>query len=206
MATATLEKIKTNLIIHPLSHRVMGDDEELKEMWTKWNEIFFSSSLSPTLVTYENTDYGKWLGQFHLNTGRITIRKYGHNTNSSQCAHHLLACRRHEAFKGLTDFKYGIALVVLHEMMHQAVHENGGNNKHYSQDWADWCNLIAMELDIGLTYAGLKRGKTKTIEGSRKNIWKPIDKTFQLRENTRMATFQEMYTFPSGPRLSLEVS
>ena len=181
-------------------HQVLSKstNRSLYDWWTRWNEVYFENTLRPLFLGVGNTDYGKWLGTDHFEPMRqIVIQKQG-----SSCAirgeHHVLAARRHEAFANLSRADYATALILLHEMMHQACHEAGEwvDNCHQGPLWIAHCNYIGNDLGLGLTYSQMKRGKERAQgKQPRANVWQAVQKQL-LPATDRFATYDECRMFP----------
>lgn len=185
-------------------------DRSLYTWWKRWNKIYFENTLRPLFLHYGLSDYGRALGHYALRPVReILIQKVGRK-KSEQCLSVHVAAKHHEAFKDLSKYQYSLALVLLHEMMHQSEHETGGSvgdNCHQTTTWLEYCNFIGNDLGLGLTYSTMARQKVsktddegnivKNAQGQtmRKNIWKP--KAKELLPNTvRFATYDECRRFP----------
>lgn len=155
-----------------------------------WNERFFNNRLRPVHVNVSLTRYGKSLG-LCVNSPVQYIEIH------PQCWKG--AAKHHSQAIGDTSMP-SAAWVVLHEMMHLAADQAGqdargaDNNCHTTPIWVAWCNYVAEQLDLPLSYARNKRGKSSVAEG-RKNIWVPIDEPV-IRPGTRLATYDETRCFP----------
>jgi hypothetical protein len=102
-----------------------------------------------------------------------------------------------------------MALILLHEMMHQACHEAGEwvDNCHQGPLWLAHCNHIGGDLGLGLTFARMKRGKTPMLDDDgvpiknakgeqlRANKWMPMEKKL-LPNTNRTASYDECRMFP----------
>lgn len=187
-------------------------DRDLYRWWQLWNSIFFEERLHPIIVLTGLTDYGKFLGYCKAFPERyIMIQKNGiasKQDGDEKGAHHARSCKLHPFFKSLTPQQYGVALIVLHEMIHQACFEAKVDASHEGEPWALHCNAIAPELGLPLTYAPMKRTKRtlrnengkaiRTWDGKleRVNVWVPLWKESDLRPGTRFATHDECRSFP----------
>jgi hypothetical protein len=185
-------------------------DRSLYDWWQRWNKAYFNNTLRPLFIYFGNSDYGRHLG-FHrvLPRREIMIQKSGISCDIKGL-HHIESAKRHDAFSDVPDSQYALALILLHEMMHQAVYEAGGDlndNCHLTPIWLELCNFIGDDLGLGLTYAPMVRAKQaqrnddgnaiKSHEGKtvRQNVWRP--KKAELRANTeRFATYDECRKFP----------
>lgn len=173
-----------------------------------FNERFFGNRLRPVHINVSLTNYGKTLGLCH--SSPVQFIEIHPQCWKGRAAHHSQAI-------GNTELP-SAAWVVLHEMMHLAASQadlpsevtEDGTNCHTTAIWVAWCNYIAQELGLPLSYAKNKRGKAKAdVDGVRANIWKPATKPV-IREGTRLATYDETRCFPylaSAPlmRENLEV-
>jgi len=174
----------------------------LYDWWKLWNAAYFNNTLAPIVVSYQNTDYGRNLGFcMYEPIKQIVIQK---RTNLPHRAH--LEVKRHAAFKGLDQGQYCLALVVLHEMMHQACFEANQDPNHEGQPWADHCNHIGKHLQIGLTYSAMTRQKENMVDdvgnvirrdgrAVRRNVWRPVNDKL-IKGTSRFATHQECRCFP----------
>lgn len=216
--TRKLPKSKTDFdllddLIRVHESTAIGVDRSLYEWWKRWNKIYFENSLRPLFLHFGLSDYGRALGHYALQPVReILIQKVGRR-KSEQCLSVHDAAKHHEAFKDLSKYQYSLALVLLHEMMHQLDHETGGfngdngDNCHQTPTWLEYCNFIGNDLGLGLTYAPMARQKVSKTddEGNivrnaqgqamRVNVWKPM--AGELLPNTvRFATYDECRRFP----------
>jgi hypothetical protein len=174
----------------------------LYDWWKTWNAAYFNNTLAPIVVSYQNTDYGRNLGFYMYEPiKQIIIQK---RTNLPIEAH--AEVKRHKAFEGLDQGRYCLALVLLHEMIHQACSEANQDPSHEGQPWADHCNYIGKHLQIGLSYSAMTRQKANVVDddGSvvrqggralRRNVWRPTNDTL-LKGTDRLATHQECRHFP----------
>lgn len=177
-------------------HRVLYD------WWNKWNQIYFDNTLTPLFITEGNTDYGKYLGYCMYQPERkILIQQRSIETQESHrfAKHHGNSVRRHEAFESLTDDAYNIALLLLHEMIHQACFEAGVDAAHDSGSWADHCNYIGQDLGMTITFAKFKQVKVPYVDehGNKKRMskMKPVHQNL-LPGTERMAEYGEQCRFP----------
>ena len=159
-----------------------------------WNERIFSNRLRPVHVNVSLTKYGK-------NLGLCSIAPVQYIEIHPQCWKG--KARHHQQSVGSITLP-SAAFVVLHEMMHLAGDQAGedtwgaDDNCHTTPIWIAWCNYVAEQLDLPLSYAELKRGKTKAnADGERANVWKPrVGTEPRIRPNTRLATYDETRCFP----------
>jgi hypothetical protein len=174
----------------------------LYDWWKLWNAAYFDNTLAPIVVSYQNTDYGRCLG-FCMNAPikQIVIQW---RTRLPVSAHKDVI--RHKAFAELNLGKYCQALVLLHEMIHQACFEANQDPSHEGQPWADHCNHIGKHLQLGLSYSAMKRQKENMLDeaGSvirrngravRRNVWRPVNNKL-IKGTDRFATHQECSHFP----------
>ncbi|KZR72727.1 hypothetical protein PMIT1327_00362 [Prochlorococcus marinus str. MIT 1327] len=168
---------------------------QVYDWFEQWNERFFSNRLRPVHVNVSLTNYGKNLGLcigFPVQYIEIHPQCW-----KGKAVHHSQAI-------GNTEMP-SAAWVVLHEMIHlagdQAGQETWGadHNCHTTPIWVGWCNFIAEQLELPLSYAEMKRGKTKADpdDGYRANVWKPRRGMEPvIREGTRLASYDETRCFP----------
>lgn len=185
-------------------HKSVTDElawsRDLYDWWAAWNRIYFAEKLKPLFIYSGNTDYGKFLGLCrYLPTREILIQKQGIKS-PEKGEHHGYSVRHHEAFGHLTDTQYNVALIVLHEMIHQACFEAGVDPNHEGAPWAAHCNYIGNDLGLGLTFSEMRRSKV-TIQQennskSRVNIWRPKKRIDLLPNTDRFATVEECRCFP----------
>ena len=176
---------------------------DLYEWWALWNDIYFHNTLTPLFITEGNTDYGKYLGfcQYYPER-KILIQQQSVKTEKGGkfCAHHGNSVKRHPRFESLTAEQYNIALLLLHEMIHQTCYEADVEPGHNSPAWADWCNLIGSDLGMTLTFSEMKSAKETVIlpDGSktRVSIMVPVDHAKLLPNTTRFAEYSEQCRFP----------
>lgn len=182
-------------------------DRDLYEWWGQWNRLYFAETLRPLFLHSGNTDYGKALGCCHFRpTREILVQKQGIKA-PAKGMHHSRSVRQHEAFAGLSEQQYAVALIVLHEMVHQACFEAGVDAGHEGEPWADHCNAIGADLGLRLTFSPMHRGKEArlNVDGTpardaagkpiRDNVWRPTrDKL--LPGTDRFATVSECRHFP----------
>ena len=167
---------------------------EVYDWFQLWNERFFGNRLRPVHVNVSLTSYGSSLGIC-----------YGYPVQfieiHPQCWKG--AAEHHSQAIGDTSMA-SAAWVVLHEMVHLAACQadlppsltKDGKNCHATSIWVAWCNYIAEQLDLPLSYARMKRGKAKAdAEGKRKNIWVPNGEHV-IRPGTRLASYDETRCFP----------
>jgi hypothetical protein len=177
------------------------DGTHLYQWWQIWNAAYFENTLSPIVVSYQNTDYGRNLGFCQYDPiKQIVIQK--RTVLPARADNNIM---RHRDFTLLTPGQYCLALVLLHEMMHQACFEAKQDPGHNGQPWADHCNFIGKDLKLGVTYSPMKRQKQNIIDSDgnivrrngkpvRENVWRP---TGTLLKNTkRFATYKECLYFP----------
>lgn len=201
-ATATDFNLLNNLIIVH-ENTSSGVDKSVYNWWKKWNTIYFEDTLKPLFIYYGNTNYGKNIGQYNLEPREILLQKTNIN-NFTRTAHHTNSAIRHKEFENISDKQYGTALVLLHEMMHQAVVELGEQqhtNCHLDLNWLEHCNFIGNDLGLNLTYATQTRTKESKKEkqqdaASRKNIWKTKKDSALIPGTERFATYDECRLFP----------
>jgi hypothetical protein len=159
-----------------------------------WNERFFGNRLRPVHINVSLTRYGKNLGLCHYEP--VQYIEIHPQCWKGAAAHHSQAI-------GDTAMP-SAAWVVLHEMIHLATAQTAGeiwgadDNCHTTASWVGWCNFIAEQLGMPLSYVEMKRGKERTSDGAaRVNAWKsrvgiePI-----IRPGTRLATYDETRCFP----------
>ena len=175
----------------------------LYDWWRHWNAIYFQSTLMPLFITEGNTDYGKYLGFCQYTPERrILIQQRSIQTEASGAfaSHHGASVRRHPVFAGLEEGDYNIALLLLHEMMHQACFEAGQDAGHNSPAWAAWCNLIGQDLGLTITFSQMKKGKkTVPTSGEKKKritVMLPVNGAELLPGTTRFAEYAEQCRFP----------
>lgn len=162
---------------------------EVYDWFEMWNEAFFSNRLRPVHLNVALTDYGATLGRcFVAPVQFIEIHPQCWKGNAD-----------HHNFGSSTDVHPG-ALVVLHEMIHLAEAQLQGGfsdaNCHATPIWIGWCNFIAEQVGLPLTYGRMKRGKAKAdADGRRANIWKH-GKGAAVRSGTRLASYDETRCFP----------
>jgi hypothetical protein len=185
-------------------------DRSLYDWWQRWNKAYFENTLRPLFIYFGNSDYGRHVGFCrHLPNREIMIQKPG-KTCGIKALHHLESAKRHDAFNDVPDSQYALALILLHEMMHQAAFEADSplkDNCHLTPIWLEHCNFIGDDLGLGLTYTPMVRAKQaqrnddgtaiKSHEGKtvRQNVWRP--KKAELRAGTeRFATYEECRMFP----------
>ena len=162
---------------------------EVYDWFEMWNAAFFSNRLKPVHLNVSLTDYGASLGRcFYAPVQFIEIHP--------QC------------WKGGADRQnlgrstdiHPAALVTLHEMIHlaeaQTIGATIGANCHATPTWIGWCNFIAEQVGLPMTYGQMKRGKAKADAlGHRANIWKH-GKDATVRPGTRLASYDETRCFP----------
>jgi len=201
-ATATDYDLLNNLItVHENTSSAL--DRSVYNWWKKWNTIYFEDTLKPLFIYYGNTNYGKSIGQYNLEPREILLQKTSIN-NFTKTAHHTTSAIRHKEFENITEEQYGTALILLHEMMHQAVFELGEErhlNCHLDPNWLEHCNFIGNDLGLNLTFTALtrtkesKKGKQQDA-ASRKNIWKAKKDSTLIPGTERLATYDECRMFP----------
>lgn len=159
-ATVTDYNLLNNLImVHENTSSAL--DRSIYKWWSKWNTIYFKNTLKPLFVHYGNTDYGNSIGHYCSEPREILLQKSSIN-NFTKASHHTNSAIRHEEFKNISEEQYGAALILLHEMMHQAVIELGEvqhPNCHMDLNWLEHCNFIGNDLGLNLTYTTLTRTK-----------------------------------------------
>ena len=171
------------------------NDEELAIRQTKvydwfemWNDLFFGNRLRPVHINVSLTGYGAFLGLCY------------------QAPVHFIEIHP-QCWKGGADHKtfgstdcHPASLVVLHEMIHLAEIQTLGTiadkNCHLTPTWSAWCNYIAEQVNMPLTFGRMKRGKAKAdSDGVRANVWKH-PKNAIVRTGTRLANYDETRCFP----------
>lgn len=176
------------------------DGTHLYDWWQRWNNIYFENTLKPIIVSYQNTDYGRYLGYFrHSPIMEIVIQW---RTKTVKRGSEVM---QHDAFADLTTRQYCLALIVLHEMMHQACFEAGLDPGHEGQPWLDHCKFIGSDLKLGLTYSPMKRQKESVLKDGtvlrragravRQNVWRPTS-TELFSGTDRFASHDEIIYFP----------
>lgn len=213
-ATATDFNLLNNLIIVH-ANTSSGVDRSVYNWWKKWNNIYFEDTLKPLFIYYGNTNYGNSIGQYNLEPREILLQKTSIN-NFTKAAHHSNSAIRHKEFQNITEEQYGTALILLHEMMHQAVTELGEEkhpNCHMDLNWLEHCNFIGNDLGLNITYATLTRTKeSKKVKqqetSSRKNIWKAKNNSVLIPDTERFATYDEcrMFPFKSDEKTSARIT
>lgn len=201
-ATATDYDLLNNLIIVH-ENTSAGVDKSVYNWWKKWNTIYFEDTLKPLFIYYGNTNYGKNIGQYNLEPREILLQKSNIN-NFTRSAHHINSAIRHKEFENINERQYGTALILLHEMMHQAVVELGEElnpNCHMDLNWLEHCNFIGNDLGLNLTYTTLTRTKESKKDKQqdtalRKNIWKAKKDSAMTPGTERFATYDECRMFP----------
>lgn len=174
----------------------------LYDWWKLWNDIYFDNTLAPIVVSYQNTHYGRYLGFCMYEPIKQIVIQW--RTSIPVKAHKDVI--RHEAFADLSLGKYCQALVLLHEMIHQACVEANQNPSHEGQPWADHCNYIGKHLQIGLTYSAMTRQKENMVDDAgnvirrngravRRNVWRPVNDKL-IKGTNRFATHKECRCFP----------
>ncbi len=161
---------------------------QVYDWFEMWNEAFFNNRLRPVHLNVALTDYGATLGRcFYLPVQFIEIHP--------QCWKGNADCKN----LGNSTDVHPAALVVLHEMIHLAEAQTVGyssDNAHATPTWLGWCNFIAEQVDLPLTYGRMKRGKSKAdSDGRRANVWKH-DKGAAVRPGTCLGSYDETRCFP----------
>ena len=160
---------------------------QVYDWFEQWNQAFFGNRLRPVHVNVSLTAYGKKLGLCYYSP--VQYIEVHPNCWRGAAQHHQQAIGNMK----MPDASW----VLLHEMMHLAEAQTvgtPGRNAHNSQAWIGWCNFIAQELDLPLSYSQMKRGKNSVAEG-RKNVW-IHSKGAVVRPGTRLASYDEMRCFP----------
>lgn len=174
-------------------------DREMYEWWAQWNRLYFNETLRPLFIYTGNSDYGKYLGFCrYLPSREIMIQQQGIKS-PIKGEHYGASVMRHSAFAGLSEMQYCVALMLLHEMIHQACFEAGVNPDHEGAPWATHCNVIGADLGLRLTFSEMKRGKAAKEKGQasekRRNVWRPVSDAL-LPGTDRLATVEECRSFP----------
>jgi hypothetical protein len=203
--TTDLDLFQQVINVHAITFRSEDANDRYYRWWQLWNGLYFRNSLTPLFITEGNTDYGKYLGFCQYSPERkilIAKRSAEREDSGEFCRHHGKSVRQHEAFADLSSEDYCIALLLLHEMIHQACAEALVDPGHNSVDWADWCNLIGTDLGLTLTHTPMRKGKETVIlpDGSKKRVTVmiPIKGARVLEEHghTRFAEYAEQCRFP----------
>ncbi|KZR72703.1 SprT-like family protein [Prochlorococcus marinus str. MIT 1313] len=170
---------------------------QVYDWFEQWNERFFSNRLRPVHLNVALTSYGATLGLCHC--APVQYIEIHPQCWKSRIGKTIILVSPNKAI-GNTEMP-SAAWVVLHEMIHLAEAQTNGDingDAHATPLWVAWCNFIAEQLELPLSYAEMKRGKTKAdSDGYRANVWKPRRGMEPvIREGTRLASYDETRCFP----------
>lgn len=163
---------------------------QVYDWFEQWNDRFFSNRLRPVHVNVSLTKFGKNLG--------LCSYKPVQYIEIHPCCFN----RQTKTISGIE--MPSAAWIVLHEMIHLVAAQTSKDiwgadkNCHTTPVWVDWCNFIADQLEMPLSYAQMKRGKERTSDGQERiNVWKPRNGIKPIiREGTRLASYEETRCFP----------
>lgn len=200
-STTDFNLLNNLIVVHENTSSAL--DRSVYNWWKKWNNIYFEDTLKPLFIYYGNTNYGKYIGQYSPEPREILLQKSSINS-FTKTSHHTKSVIRHKEFQNISEQEYGTALVLLHEMMHQAVdelQEPQHLNCHLDPNWLDHCNFIGNDLGLKLTFATLTRTKESKKEKQqlaslRKNIWRAKKNSILTPGTERFATYSECRMFP----------
>ena len=185
-----IKKTSTFLQLRNASKMIFGDyGEFLYNEWDAHNKKYFREQLKVPAIQCGLTPHGRTLGYYMPEYNVITIHWS------------LMPARKHFSKTtnprpwGLKPKKQVASDVMLHEMIHQLLHQTGkyavGDDAHFCKAWIDEVARLAPMLGFAnYHFSMFKRTK---VRGSRKNVYVPVT---ELPVGKKLASRDFIKCFP----------